>query len=183
MQKKTRGKRSTKEKKRKKEKISIALSSREITELEAIVRKGTHKARTITRARILLLSHKGKSNTEITKALGCSHDLTSLVRTRYQKRGSVEATIHDLPRPGQPKKITPEHEAFVVATACTDAPDGHNHWTLEALKETLVETYDDLTSISHEWIRQMLIRSKLKPWREKNVVRTESHAGISSAHG
>lgn len=160
----------------KREKILIALTAAEIAALTRFIKSGTAKAREITRARILLLSQSGKTNREIEDALSCSHDLINLVRKRYCDRGNWKAAIHDLARCGQPKKITPEHEAFVVATACTDAPEGHAHWTLKALKEKLVATYDDLDTVSHERIRQILIRAALKPWREKNVVRATSHA-------
>jgi transposase len=163
-------------KKRRKEKILITLSDEEVAYLKNTVKKGESNARVITRARILLLSHKGKTNKEITEALDCSHDMIHLVRKRYKDRGSSDKAIHDAPRPGQPKKITAEHEAFVVATACTDAPEGHGHWTLEALRGKLTETYEELTSVSHERIRHILLRSALKPWREKNVVRSKAHA-------
>ena len=167
----------------KKKKILVTLSEEEKSALEKLIRSGTHKARTVTRARILLLSHAGKSNKTIMESLGCSHFAVTDVRKRYRNRKSIDATVHDAPRPGQPKKITPEHEAFVIATACTDAPEGHSHWTLEALKKKLLETYDDLESVSHEWIRRMLIRAALKPWREKNVVCAKAYPGISHLHG
>lgn len=172
-----------KKKKQRREKILITLSDEEIAAIKNVIKKGESKARVITRARILLLAHKGKTNQAIMDALDCSHDLIGLVRKRYRERGSVEEAIHDLPRPGQPKRITADHEAFIIATACTDAPSGHNHWTLGALRKKLLDTYDDLQSISDEWIRQMLVRATLKPWREKNVVRSQTHAGVSRAHG
>ncbi len=161
------------------EKVIIALNTKDIESLEGIVRKGVSHARTITRARILLLSHRGKSNTEIVEALGCSHDLISLVRKRYLKRESVESTVHDASRPGQPKKITPRHETFVVATACTKAPAGHDHWTLPELRKALLRRYRKLKTVSDERIRHILLASELKPWREKNVVRSEPHAAFS----
>lgn len=164
-------------------KIVITLKRAEIAIAHKIVRSGTHHARAITRARILLLSHDGKTNAEIVDMLGCSERSVSDIRRRYLERGSIDSVFEDAPRSGQPKKITADHEAFVVATACTEAPKGHAHWTLEALKEKLLDTYDDLESVSHEWIRQMLIRAALKPWREKNVVRAASHAGVPRAHG
>lgn len=165
-----------KKKHQKREKIIVTLSTTEITALEKLVKSGTAKARTMTRARILLLSHRGKTNTAIMDALGCAQWTVTDVRRRYRERGGIKEVIYDAPRPGQPKKITSAHEAFVVATACTDAPEGHDHWTLEALKDKLLATYDDLESVSHEWIRQMLIRAALKPWREKNVVYPKAHA-------
>jgi transposase len=138
------------------------------------VKSGTHKSRAVMRARILLLSAEGRTNADITQILGCATGTVNAVRKRYRTRG-LDA-INDAARSGQPKKITAKHEAFVSATACTDAPPGHAHWTLGALKEKLLETHTDLKSVSHEWIRQMLIRAKLKPWREKNVVRSETYA-------
>jgi len=168
---------------KKKEKVAVALSDQEIVALTRLVKSGTAKARAITRARILLLSHRGKTNREIMDVLGCAQWTVTDVRKRYRDRKSVDAVMTDAPRPGQPKKITPDHEAFVVATACTPAPVGHNHWTLDALKEKLLKTYDDLDSISHEHVRRMLIHAALKPWREKNVVRSKTHARVPRAHG
>jgi transposase len=157
-------------------KLVITLNRKEIKYLEGMVKTGVAHARTITRARVLLLSQRGKTNSEISAGLDCSHDLISLVRKRYRDRASVEDAVHDAPRTGQPKKITPRHEAFVVATACTTAPPGHNHWTLPELRKALLKQYRKLKSISDERVRHILIASELKPWREKNVVRPESDA-------
>lgn len=170
-------------KNKKKVKILIALDKEEIALLHNVIRNGIAPARTITRARILLLSHKGKTNREITEALDCSHDLVGMVRKRYHERDSLDAVLSDAPRPGQPKKITPEHEAFVIATACTKAPEGHAHWTLGALKNKLLETYHTLQSVSDERIRHILLHAALKPWTEKNVVHPYSHSRVSGAHG
>jgi transposase len=156
-------------------KIEVALGAGEVASLRKLVAAGTQNARTITRARILLLSHEGKTNREIIDALGCSPRGIPAVRERYQERGSVEAAINDAPRSGQPRKITAKHEAFVIATACTDAPDGHSHWTLAALQDRLIRTHKKLGSVSHERIRRILLEADLKPWREKNVVRSHAH--------
>ena len=161
------------------EKISVILTKKDIRFLKHTLSRGTHKARALIRARILLFSYQGKTNKEIVDALGCAPRIICDVRNRYRKTRSVECTIYDAPRPGQPKKITADHEAFIIATACTNAPEGHDHWTLNALKEKLIATYDDLHSVSHERVRQTLISATLKPWREKNVVHPESHATLS----
>lgn len=159
----------------------IALEKEEVRTLEHIITKGTSPARVITRARVLLLANGNgpkKTNKAIAETLMLASTTPRDIRRRYCERG-LEGALHDAPRPGQPKKITPEHEAFVIATACTEAPEGHDHWTLEALRDKLIETYDDIRSVSDEWIRQILIRAKLKPWREKNVVRTKTHPALS----
>lgn len=160
--------------------VAVTLTESEITSLKNITRSGTRKAREVTRARILLMSHQKKSNQEIMDALGCSPFAISSLRIRFVKRGKdVKATIIDAPRSGTPNIIFPEHEAFVVATACTDAPAGHAHWTLAALREELLKTYTALKHVSHERIRQILLKNALKPWREKNVVRTKTHPSFS----
>ena len=158
-------------KRRRREKVVVSLTADEIRTLEDITKHGSHNVRVVTRARILLYSHEKKTNQQITVALGCASRMICNVRRRYQQRGSVVEAIHDAPRSGQPRKITPRHEAFVVATACTNAPKGHNHWTLPELKKKLLARYKKLQSVSDERIRQMLLPTALKPWREKNVVR------------
>lgn len=112
-------------------------------------------------------------------ALGCSQFAISSLRARFLKRGrDVATTIVDAPRSGTPKRVLPEHEAFVIATACTDAPTGHAHWTLAALKDALLHAHVELKSVGHERIRQILLKNALKPWREKNVVRPNAHSRV-----
>lgn len=164
-------------------KIVISLTPSEMSVLEKVVKSGQHNAHTITRARILLLSHRGKTNQEMMSMLGCSHFTVTDVRKRYHQRRCLEAVLQDAPRSGQPKKLTAQHEAFVVATACTDAPEGHAHWTLAALKAKLLATYPQLSSVSHERIRHILLADQLKPWRKKNVVCTASYAAVPRADG
>lgn len=161
----------------------IRLTKKEVTYLKSLTRHGAQRASHIMRARILLLSYEGKSNARIRESVGCSKDTVREVRKRFRERKTIQEAVQDAPRPGAPLKITPQHEAYVVATACTDPPDGHNHWTLQALQEKLTETYADLKSVSHEKIRVILLKHELKPWREKNVVRPESHPSLSRAHG
>ena len=164
-------------------KLVIKLNRKELTQLSGVISQGVHSARSMTRARILLLSHEGKTNARIVEALGCAPRTVTDVRMRYLTRGTIDTVLNDAPRPGQPKKVTLEHETFVTAIACTEPPPGHSHWTLDELKKVLVSTYDDLDSISPERVRHILLGAALKPWREKNVVRSESHAGVSSENG
>jgi hypothetical protein len=176
----TKTKKRNKKKAKKREKIIVSLSEADVALLRKVVKSGTHPAQVITRARILLLSWSGKTNREIVNALACSPRSITDIRERYMKREKdVEATILDAPRSGQPKKILPEHEAFVVATCCTEAPVGHAHWTIRALKQKLLEDYKKLRTVSDERIRRILLTNKLKPWREKNVVHSKAHPALS----
>jgi transposase len=141
----------------KRENIFASLSKEEVAVLEREAKGGKKHGRVAIRARILLLSHKGKKYREIVHDTGCSQTTVINVRRRYRERGSVAATLRDGPRPGPPRKIRPEHESFVVTTARTKAPEGHDHWTLRALRSKLLETCPKLKAISHERVRQILL--------------------------
>jgi transposase len=161
----------------------VSLTAKERLFLRRFVTSGSHKAREITRARILLLSALGKIDTVIVVALGCSLSMVRSVRRRFDERRDIQAVITDAPRPGQPAKLKPHHEAFIVATACTPAPSAHAHWTAAALRQTLLATYQDIQDISAEPIRKLLVRHRLKPWREKNVVRPQADRAVQGADG
>lgn len=155
-----------------KKKLEVNLSAEDRQKLILVVKSGKHNVRVITRARILLLSDSGKTNREIVEFLNCAPRMICDVRQKYLKEKNVLIAIEDLPRPGQPKKITLQHEAYVTATASTNAPKGHNHWTLPELKKQLLKRYRSLETVSEERIRQILLKNTLKPWLKKNVVYT-----------
>jgi len=155
----------------------VRLSDDETAQLRSRIRTGTWLARDLVRARILLLSHDQPALTQasIASQIGCS--VAKVQRTRERCRSSgLEAALHDLPRPGQPKTLTPEHEAFIVATACTDSPAGTDHWTVSLLKQALWDKSSK--GAGDETIRRVLLRNNLKPWLKKNVVRSEAGRAV-----
>jgi transposase len=158
-------------------KYIVRLAEAEREYLRSVTRKGNHRARAIIRARILLLASHDKTDQDIAEKLDVSKGMVRAMRKRYCQRKKIQAAIHDAPRPGKPGKMTPAAEAFIVATACTKPPHGHDHWFLEDLKEAVNETYD-LALKTPKAVREALIRNKLKPWREKNVVHPKAHAAV-----
>jgi putative transposase len=166
-------------------KYKVVLTTRKKKFLRQLLCRDRHSTRVITRARVLLMAHDGDSDRSISQVLGCSTATVHNQRKRYCERSTIKEAIHDAPRPGQPPKLTPRHEAFIVATAYTDkVPAGHAHWKPQGLKEALKEeAYDDIQDVSNETIRKLLIRHKLKPWREKNVVHTQALTPVPGANG
>lgn len=151
----------------------IALESQQKQQLEGMLRKGRWTPRQLTRARILLMANgkRQASNTTIAKALSCGRETVRLVRHRFLTEG-LQGALVDRPRSGQPKKLTGEEEAFVIATACTDPPKGSDHWTLTLLQQKLKAKKGK--EVSTEPIRRALLKSQTKPWLKKNVVYSES---------
>jgi transposase len=157
-----------------KHKHTIQLSSKELGQIQSIIRRGKHGARVITRARILLLSHRGRSKDAIAAELEINRSTVQDVRNRYRE-GRLRRSLYDAPRPGQPPKLDDATEASLVAIACSQPPEGTHHWTLELLQEKMIED-KKVDTISTVAIWKHLKKRGLKPWREKNVVYPQSNA-------
>ena len=135
----------------------IELTEIEQIELEAIVRKGEHKARVMRRAQTLLWSHSGKTDLEIAKLHGVTPLTVAKTRERWVKTHSLE----DKPRPGRKPKLDGKQEAFLVALACSDAPDGRETWTMQLLADKMIELKVIDEPISDETIRLLLQKKNL----------------------
>jgi transposase len=128
-----------------------------------LVSVGTHKARTITRARILILADEspqgisrgmGKTDKEIIGVLGVSARTVASTRQRYVEEG-VERALNEKPRPGRPPKLTGRDEAKLALIACSEPPEGRARWSVRLLTDKLIEL-DIVDSISREAVRQYI---------------------------
>lgn len=134
------------------QKYPIDLTETERAELEAIVKTGRQAARVRRRAQTLLWSDAGKSDLEIAQLHGVRPLTVAMTREKWVK----EKRITDQPKPGREKKLDGKQEAFLVALACSDAPDGREHWTMQLLADKLVELKVIDTPISDETVRRTL---------------------------
>ena len=132
----------------------LILTETEKLEIQSILKKGTHKSRKIIRAKALLLLDSGKSRLEIQNILSIDSNNFYKIKHRYFA-GGLSSALEELPRSGQPPKVTARIEAQITSIACSDAPAGSSRWTLSLINEKIVELkYID--SISNESIRQVL---------------------------
>lgn len=137
----------------------VVLSDTEKSELQSIIKKGTHKSRKIIRAKALLLLDLGKSRLAIQNELSIDINNFYKIKQRYFA-GGLSSALEELPRSGQPAKVTAYIEAQITSIACSDAPAGSSRWTLSLINEKIVELkYID--SISNESIRQVLKKAGL----------------------
>jgi putative transposase len=137
----------------------ITLTDTEKAELLSITKKGTHKSRKIIRAKALLLLDSGKSRLEIQSELGIDSNNYYKIKKRYFS-GGLSSALEELPRSGQPPKITDRLEAQITSIACSDAPTGSAKWTLSLINEKLIEL-KYIETISNESIRQVLKKAGL----------------------
>jgi transposase len=137
-------------------KYIVDLDEHERNELEQLTTKGNSGARKIRRARILLLADEGRIDKEIASFLGSAVTTVERVRKRFVEEG-LEAALSEKPRPGAARKLDCRQEAFLMALACSDAPEGKANWSMRMLAERLVEL-EVVDEISGETVRRTLKR-------------------------
>lgn len=137
----------------------VSLKEQEREELKQYLRKGKSSARSLTRARILLLADEGRDDEMIAEALTVSKSTVSRIRTRYCESG-LDFSLHEKARSGAPPKIDGRIEAQLTLLACSEPPDGRSKWTVRLLTDRLVEM-EVIDSISHMSVQRLLKKMKL----------------------
>ena len=135
-------------------KYIVKLDEEERQYLLELTSKGQVGARKMKRAQTLLKADEGLKDKEIVAALNTSRPTVERTRKRFVK-GNLEKALNDDPRPGGKIKFDGRAEAQLIALACSQAPDGHERWTLRLLADKLVEL-NVVDEISHETVRKRL---------------------------
>ncbi|MDZ7296181.1 MAG: IS630 family transposase [candidate division KSB1 bacterium] len=143
----------------------VELTDEQRASLLGLVRKGEAQARTLTRARILLLSAEGKTDSVIGDMLKVNPQTVRNIRKRFAEEG-LEAALRERPRPGARPKLDSAGEAVLVALACSEPPGGRAVWTMQLLADRLVEL-GVVEAISDETVRRVMKKNALKPWQKK----------------
>lgn len=142
-------------------KYIVSLSETEREELKSLIRQGKQSARTLTRAHILLLSDEKQSDQTIAQALHVHVNTVERIRAKFVEQG-VEFAVRNRPIPGARRKLDSTAEVYLVATACSDAPNGRAKWTMQLLADELVRL-ELVDEISDETVRRTLKKTKLSP--------------------
>ena len=86
-------------------------------------------------------------------------------KRRFVEDG-LDAALSEEPRPGADRKLDAKQEALLIATACSEPPEGRARWTLALLADAMVRLTSH-ESLSSETVRRRLEENELKPWRRK----------------
>jgi transposase len=138
----------------------VDLSEAEVQELQTLLRTGKHAARKLTRARILLQVHQGKTDREVADNLGVNLSTVERTREKFVHAATLEEALKDRPHPPKPRKLDAKAEALLIATACSQPPNGRAQWTMQLLGNRLVQL-QVVESISDETVRQTLKKTRL----------------------
>lgn len=132
----------------------VALTKEERQQLKEMVSSGIAPARKLTRARILLKVDERLSKTAISQALDVTiNTVTNVCRSFQTQR--LEAIERKKPDREYEQSLDGEAEAYLIAIACSEPPEGRERWTLRLLQSEMVKRkYVD--EVSHETIRTAL---------------------------
>jgi len=148
---------------------AIDLTDAERAALREILSKHKVKRSTLINAYILLKADRacGGTNTDIAAAYDVSTKKVEQLKKRFVEEG-FEAALYRKPvTNAHRRKITGDEEAHLMALCCSQAPEGHERWTLRMLADKMVEL-EVIASVSHETIRRTLKKANLNPGKSKN---------------
>lgn len=132
------------------------------------IRRGRASARSLTRARILLMADEGRSNKEIAGILKTTEPTIIQIKKRYCQEG-LESALNEKARSGAPVKIDGTIEAQVTLLACSEPPEGRSSWTMQLIADKLVEL-EVVDSISAMSIHRTLKKVKPSPGKRSDGV-------------
>ena len=143
----------------------VTLTKEERDQLTEMTRTGTHAARKIIHALILLNVDRGSHiesqiNEDICKVLKIGMRTIDRVKKRFVEEG-LEAALKMSPTSRiYDKLVDGDMEAHLIALACGEPPKGFARWSLRLLADKVVELrFAD--SISYETVRRTLKKTNL----------------------
>lgn len=148
----------------------VVLTGDEISALQKIVRTHTAEARTVQRAKILLYSAEGMSDSSIAEKLDINRRSVYNCIAKYIAAG-MEAALEDSARTGRPGVITDEEKVWIVDIACQKPVTfGYPQelWTMSKLQQHIRATctdagYPGLEGIAISKIWTILNEAEIKP--------------------
>jgi transposase len=144
----------------------VTLTKEERDQLMTITRSGTHAAKKVMHALILLNVDRGAysenhhTNEEISKILKIGMRTIDRVKKRFVEEG-FDAALKMAPTSRMYDKIIDgDIEAHLIAMACGEPPEGYARWSLRLLADKMVELRY-VENISHETVRRTLKKTNL----------------------
>ncbi len=123
--------------------------------LEDWIRARTAPQRQVERARIVLGSADGLSGRTLSREIGVSLPTVQRWLDRYEAEG-LEG-LKDRPRPGRPRRLTPQIEAEVVRRTLEEKPPQGTHWSTRLIAEA--------AGLHHSQVARIWKAHRLRPHR------------------
>ena len=148
------------------EKYGVGLTPEQRNQLQHLIRAGKGSARVIIRARILLKTDEGWTAPQVAEALDVAEGTVFRIKRRFAEAG-LEGVLKDRPQAHRYRKLDDRGEAHLITLACSEPPEGHDHWTLRLLAGRVVEL-GLAPSMSHEGVRKRLKKTPSSRGRRRS---------------
>jgi putative transposase len=152
--------------------VQVRLSKLEQEQLDELLRGGLQPVRTVLRALVLRQLADGQTIRKVARNVGLTPKTVWLTGQRY-KQGGLDRALYERARPGKEARLDAQQRQRIVALVCSPPPEGRARWTVRLLAEEAVKR-KLVPGVGRETVRILLESHDLKPWREKNVVRSRT---------
>src|ERR1700736_6421221 len=115
----------------------VELNEAERAQLTAMLSGGKHAVRKIKRAQILLAADAGVGDEAIAASVSVGGSTVYRTKRRFVE-GNLDLALSEEARPGAARKLSGKETVLLVATACSDPPEGRKRWTLDLLADAMV---------------------------------------------
>jgi len=132
----------------------VVLSTEQQNMLESRARARSAAARSVERARIVLLAAAGMQDKQIAAKLRIMPETAARWRNRFLD-GGLAALDKDAPRPGRPSTITPAKIQEVVGKTTQEKPSNATHWSTRSMAKA--------SGLSEKSVRRIWHQHGLKP--------------------
>jgi len=132
----------------------VVLSSEQREMLESRARARSASARSVERARIVLLAARGMQDQQIAAKLRIMPEKVARWRNRFLD-GGWAALEKDAPRPGRPRTITAAKIQEVICKTTQEKPDNATQWSTRSMAAA--------TGVSEKSVRRIWHKHGLKP--------------------
>src|SRR3990172_3321022 len=139
-------------------KAVLVLSSQQREQLESLASSRSLPAGLVRRARIILLSASGKTNTQIARQMGLTNATVGKWRRRFLEQDV--SGLHDELRPGRPRPISDERVARLVRKTLETKPKDGTHWSIRQMAHE--------TRLSKSTVHRIWQAFGLEPHRQKH---------------
>jgi len=148
----------------------FTLTQQEREELKQLIQKGG-KGYRIKHAQILLKLDQTPENktwtyNHIQTAYNATPSTIASVAKRFVTEG-MEAALGRKKQLNYHRKVTGEIEAHICTIACSQPPQGHSRWTMQAIADQLIQL-KIIDHITDSTVCEVMKKTKLNPGSPKN---------------
>ena len=155
----------------------IILTEEELNYLERLSRSRNTKRVISERAKVIILSNQGESDSFIARKLGISRHVVMRTINRVLKIG-IHDGLYDLPGRGKQKIISTEARTWIIGLYCRKPLDfgfPHEIWTQRLLQKyiqehSIEEGYPEVSNISQGTISKICNASSIKPFKMHSYI-------------